>query len=173
MMKALLLALLLIGGPVHAGIDKEWKIKNDEFTRKNDQCINAFSSAQFKAEKKIDRNRPFSTDDSHKYKRWVVNGRKVYWVTSKWGECERGQVFTLDIESQEKCWDDRPYQIKEDRRYDCIRLFKIEKDSITNIPYLYEYRKSKRFGLIREIQGVPVNHEELVLDAYQRLNQER
>ena len=174
MMKALLLALLLIGGPVHAGIDKEWKIKNDEWQRKNNQCLNEYRSAQFKAEEKIDPARPFSNDDSHKYKRWVINGRKVYWVTSKWGECERGAVFTLDIESQEKCWDGRRYSIPEkDRWYDCVRLFKIEKDSITNISYLYEYKKSKRFGLSKEVQGVPMNHEELVLDAFKRLNQER
>ena len=83
-------------------------------------------------------------------------------------------MFTLDIESQEKCWDDRRDSIPEKTRwYDCIRLFKIEADSITKIPALYEYRKSKRFGLSKEVQGVPMNHEELVLDAYKKLELER
>ena len=107
---------------------------------------------------------------SREYKKWAVNGRRVYWIAHKLGKCERGPVFTLDVERQEKCLDSSPYSMPEkDRWYDCIRLFKIEKDSIMNIPSLYEYKKSKRFGLSKVTQGVPINYEELVIDAYEKL----
>ena len=162
----------------NAGIDEEWKIKSDELTRKYNRCMDEFRSAQFDHAKRnmwglVEPLRPGGIL-SGEYKKWAVNGRKVYWVAHNMGMCKRGQVFTLDIESQEKCWDNRSYPINEkDRRYDCIRLFKIERDSITNIPYLYEYRKSKRFGIIRETQGVPINHDKLSRDALKGLDLER
>ena len=59
----------------NAGIDKEWKIKNDEWQRKNNQCLDEFRSAQFKEEKGVDP--VFPADIPQKSKRWVVKGRKV------------------------------------------------------------------------------------------------
>ena len=141
--------------PTLADISDEWQKSNIQNQKWALQCQEKWDNAKF-----VDTSFVSNTsrvNSNHPY-RWIVTptyASKITLYEGKPDTCSQMGAERIGSERKTSCFDTNIYIIpdeeaKRKRIYECVTLLKLEQGE------LVEYTKSRQFGLVRKVVGMPL-----------------